>query len=223
MARDYAVDRMSSRPSAPLRQQQPGPPPPPRSRARGRNRGQPRPPNPPRQRGRNRGNGGDSGTTTTGSSRVTIRCRDTEILTDVTAATTGPKALVFNPAPDNLVRLQAESTKYLKYRINSMVIRYRPHCASTTAGAINFGVQVGPELDGIKVAALRPAVLTAVWRPGVLRVGADVMMQQHLFSGDKDGNSVAFCLYVELPSGKKLSDYGNMEVTYDVTFSFPRP
>lgn len=132
----------------------------------------------------------------------------------------------FNPSPSELVRLDTETRRFRRYRINSMMIKWEPLCSTTTDGSVRFGISVGSVQDAINasnITTLTPSASTPVWKAASIKVGTSVMMQPHLFCGGTDLDSVAFTLYIgypKLPTGT-LSKYGQFKVTYDVTLTYP--
>lgn len=201
---------------------QPPPLPPPtvqpRRRAPIRGRGRGRAP-PPRPRAPRRAQFSRPPATLGSGGMTSVRCRDTEVFASADTFT----AIEFYPHNAHLPRLKAEASKFTRYRINSVQISWVPACASTTTGDCRFGVVVGAAdatftSDGIL--AMRPMKVVAVWQPATITLkGAYVMLQNHLLVGKAgDNDSVAFTLYVD--TAKKG---GNWTVSYDVTFSYPKP
>lgn len=156
-----------------------------------------------------------------GSARATIICRDTEVFEHTPSSGTFASH-EFNPAPDKLVRLSAEAAKYHRFRIRSMVISWVGTSSASTDGVVKLGIAVGPSIgsvNGSKITSLRPGFVGPVWKTQSIKVGTEVMLQNHLISGKSgDADSVAFTLYVDSPKDK-----GVIKVSYVVEFSFPVP
>lgn len=155
-----------------------------------------------------------------GGSKTMVVCRDTEMfIHKPTSGTMGSHE--FNPAPNKMVRLEAESKKYLRYRIRSMNISWNPTCSMSTDGVVKMGVVVGKSnsYTADQIVSMRPAIIGPVWQKSTMQLGTEIMIQNHLLSGTPgDNDSVAFTLYVDAPSDK-----GFIKVTYVVEFSFPIP
>lgn len=182
---------------------------------------------PPRRRrgGRGRGRGNrQAGQPATGAQLMmgSQRVRNTEFWTPTT-----PKQLLtfsFTPGSSGLALLDAEASKFTRYKIHSVSITYRATASTTQEGEIAWGFAPGSVLDEIKTKAdilkLRGAKLHALWRTDGFTLGANIQPQPFLYCSDATRDGVAFVMYLFMDAAKAL---GSFQISYDLTLSYPNP
>lgn len=148
------------------------------------------------------------------SSSGSVRVRDTE-----KASFDKASAVVATSFPFNLKRLGEFSKMYERYQIHTVRIRVLGTAGSAQAGTIAYGVLSGGVEDVIKTAddilALRPSRTHHVSQQSSIVLGHDIQLSKYMRTDDKS----AFTLY----SWATVANVAFLEVSYDVTFSSPRP
>lgn len=148
------------------------------------------------------------------SSSGSVRVRDTEKASFDKASVIS--ALSF---PFNLKRLGEFAKMYERYQIHTVRIRVLGTAGSAQAGTIAYGVLSGGVEDVIKTAddilALRPSRTHHLSQQSSILLGHDIQLSKYMRTDDKS----AFTLY----SWATVANVAFLEVSYDVTFSSPRP
>lgn len=184
------------------------------TRSRGRGRG-----------GRGRGRGApisrqglpprDNAISGPGGSHIILQ--DTEMLASPTGSL---QTFEFNPATPDLPRLNAESSKFLRYRIQFFNVAYKSASSTATSGAVYFGIGVGPKNPAIKkgddILKLRPSIMCPVWKNESINVGRIINSQLFLYVNDKTRDGIAFTLYLVGPS-----DVGQIQCSYRIELAYP--
>lgn len=121
--------------------------------------------------------------------------------------------------PFSLSRMAQFAKMYEKYMIHRVTIRAIGLAGAAEAGTCNFGVMAGAKdekLDSVaKINALRPSRAQHVSHTNQLTVTNDIQLSKWRECALDD----SFTLYTYVTKGPQVV----FEVSYDVTFSSPRP
>lgn len=143
-----------------------------------------------------------------------IRVRDTEKFNMATA-----NAVVVSGFPVNLTRLQAFAKMYEKYMIHSIQIRVLGIAGSAQDGQVYIGITSGPNDTRVKTAkdllAMKPSRVLHASGSTIINLTHDIQLSKYMRCDDDD----AFTLYYWVTK----ADVAYIEMSYDVTFSSPRP
>lgn len=146
--------------------------------------------------------------------------RDTEVLVSVAE---GLKTYVFNPSPEELVRLKAMEAMYTRYRVRYVNVSYKSGSGTATAGNVAVGIAAGPAIEAVKTATdvlkLRPSFYVPAWKNESLSIGADIDLGRYMLCGNTSADGVAFTLYVY----STAANLGLIQVSYNVEFTQPKP
>lgn len=150
------------------------------------------------------------------------RVRNTEFWTP--KETKKIETFTFAPGKTGLALLDAEASKFTRYKINSISITYRATASTTQEGEIAWGFAPGTLSTEVKdkatILKLRGAKLHALWRTDGFTLGPSIQPQPHLYCEDSTRDGVAFVMYVWMEAASSL---GSFQISYDLTLSYPNP
>lgn len=134
------------------------------------------------------------------------------------------QVMVFTPGKTGLPLLDAEASKFTRFKLFSVSIAFKATASTTTTGELAWGIAPGQKLSEIKdkasVLKLRPALIGAIWKSNSTTVGRQISPQPFLYCNDETRDGVAFCIYAWLEAD---SVSGVFQITYDLEFSYPNP
>lgn len=172
--------------------------------------------NPPRRRGKQTRKQGRTPAMLGG-----LRAVDTEVL--ALAKDDTLQVMAFSPGKTGLTRLDAESAKYMRWRLNRVTITYEPTGPSTSEETITYGILPGSLSASVTSAAtimkLRPFHKHTTFKSSSITVSSNIMSQQYLYTSGIGEDEVAFCLYLLTTKAAQ----GVLKISYDITLAYPKP